>query len=85
MKIGENGITEDDILIHDAHDPDDTTHYMLVRMTLPNFPVATGVIRNCQCVSSYDKSMDEQIRVAQKKRKITNVDDLIRQNSWIVE
>ncbi|MEA3477710.1 MAG: 2-oxoacid:ferredoxin oxidoreductase subunit beta [Bacteroidota bacterium] len=85
VKIGENGITEDDILMHDAHDPDDTTHYMLVRMTLPNFPVATGVIRNCQCVDSYDKLMAEQIRVAKKKRKITNVDDLIRQNSWIVE
>jgi len=85
VKIGENGITEDDILVHDAYDPDDTTHYMLVRMTLPNFPVATGVIRNCQCSANYDKSMEDQVKMAQKKGKIKNVNDLIRQNSWVVE
>ncbi len=35
VTIGKNGITEKDILVHDANNPDDTTHYMLVRMTLP--------------------------------------------------
>jgi len=85
VKIGENGITEDDILVHDAHDPDDTTHYMLVRMTLPNFPIATGVIRNCQCQANFDKSMEDQVIHAQKQKQIKNVNDLIRQNTWVVE
>ena len=85
VKIGENGIREKDLLVHDAYDPDDTTHYMLVRMTLPNFPVATGVIRSCQCVANYDKSMEDQVRMAQKHSKIKNVNDLIQQNTWVIE
>ena len=85
VKIGENGVREEDILIHDAQDPDDTTHYMLVRMTLPNFPVATGVIRNCQCTANFDKAMEDQVAAARKHSKIKNVNDLIQQNTWVVE
>ncbi len=48
VKIGENGIRKEDILIHDAVNPDDTRHYMLARMTLPEFPIATGVIKACK-------------------------------------
>ena len=77
VTIGENGITEDDILIHDAHNPDDTTHYMLVRMTLPEFPVATGVIRACQCNDPYDQLLQEQVDLARKNSHIKNMDDLI--------
>ena len=77
VTIGENGITEDDILIHDAHDPDDTTHYMLVRMTLPEFPVATGVIRACHYDDPYDQVLQEQVDLARKNSRIKNMDDLI--------
>jgi 2-oxoglutarate ferredoxin oxidoreductase subunit beta len=77
VTIGENGITEDDIIVHDAHDPDDTTHYMLVRMTLPDYPVATGVIRSCQCLDSYDQVLQEQMNSARSGSKITKMDDLI--------
>ena len=45
VTIGENGVTEDDLIVHNAQDPDDTNHYRLVRMGLPEFPVAMGVIR----------------------------------------
>jgi 2-oxoglutarate ferredoxin oxidoreductase subunit beta len=77
VTIGENGVTEEDILIHDAHDPDDTTHYMLVRMTLPDFPVATGVIRDCHCYDPYDQVLEEQVKHAREKGKIKKMDDLI--------
>ena len=43
VTIGENGITEDDILVHDAHESDVTLHQMLVRM---EYPLATGIIRS---------------------------------------
>jgi 2-oxoglutarate ferredoxin oxidoreductase subunit beta len=45
-EIGKNGITEDDILIHNAHDPDPTLHLALINMKSPEFPVALGVIRD---------------------------------------
>ena len=84
-RIGKNGISKDDVLIHDARDPDDTTHYMLVRMTLPDFPLATGVIRNCPGVSNYGMLLEEQMEKAKENTKIKNVIDLIKENSWIVK
>lgn len=42
VTLGENGITEDDILVHDAKEKDPTLHQMLVRL---NYPLATGIIR----------------------------------------
>ena len=42
VTIGENGITEDDILVHNAQEPDVTLHQMLVRM---EYPLVTGIIR----------------------------------------
>jgi hypothetical protein len=43
VRIGENGIREQDILVHDAVNHLDTRHYMLVRMALPEYPIAMGV------------------------------------------
>ncbi len=84
VTIGENGITEKDILVHDAHNPDDTTHYMLVRMTLPEYPVATGIIRSVSD-TTYDKALQDQVKEAKENSKIKCMDDLLRQNSWIVK
>ena len=83
VKIGENGITEKDILVHDATDPDDTTHYMLVRMTLPEYPVATGVIRSCDCSDSFDKLLDEQVKKAKQTTKIRNMQELIHSGNTL--
>lgn len=83
VTIGKNGITEDDILVHDAHDPDDTTHYMLVRMTLPDFPVATGVIRSCHCFEPYDKVLEDQVKEAREVNPLKNMDDLLNSGSTL--
>ncbi len=42
VTIGENGITEKDILVHDAKEPDPTLHMALINMKAP---VVMGVIR----------------------------------------
>lgn len=76
VKIGENGITEKDILVHDAKDPDDTRHYMLSRMTLPDFPVAMGVIRQWDG-KTYEELLHEQVAHARETTKIKTVDDLL--------
>ena len=83
VTIGEKGITEEDILVHDAHDPDDTTHYMLVRMTLPDFPVATGVIRSCHCFEPYDKLLEDQVKEAREENSLKNMDDLLNSGSTL--
>jgi 2-oxoglutarate ferredoxin oxidoreductase subunit beta len=84
VKIGENGVTADDILIHDAHEPDPSVHMSLINMQLPEFPVAFGVIRSVPSLV-YDVEMEAQIQQVQQKRKITCVDDLLRSgNTWEV-
>ncbi|MCU0370199.1 MAG: 2-oxoacid:ferredoxin oxidoreductase subunit beta [Bacteroidales bacterium] len=77
VKLGENGITEDDLLRHDPTNPDDMTHYTLVRMGLPEFPVAMGVIRSCDCNDPYDELYERQIAEAKAKSKIKCMDDLL--------
>ncbi|MCD4723471.1 MAG: 2-oxoacid:ferredoxin oxidoreductase subunit beta [Bacteroidales bacterium] len=85
VTIGKNGITEKDILIHDAHNPDDTTHYMLVRMTLPEYPVATGVIRFCECTGTYNAELELQIEKAKANPEVKSLQELIEKNSFLVE
>jgi 2-oxoglutarate ferredoxin oxidoreductase subunit beta len=77
VKLGENGITEDDLLRHDPTNPDDMTHYTLVRMGLPEFPVAMGVIRSCDCNEPYDVMYERQVEAAKAKSNIKCMDDLL--------
>lgn len=76
VEIGKNGVTKDDILVHDAHNPDDTRHYMLSRMTLPDYPVAMGVIRACKS-TVYEDILYKQIDEAKEKQKVKTVKDLL--------
>lgn len=76
VKIGENGITKDDILVHDAHSQDPTLHFMLSRMTLPEYPIAMGVIRSIETII-YEKALEEQIKEAKEKTKINTVQELL--------
>jgi 2-oxoglutarate ferredoxin oxidoreductase subunit beta len=77
VTIGENGITEKDIAIHNALDPEDSTHYMLVRMGLPELPIAMGVIRAVKD-SVYESLLYKQVKSATENSKIKNVNELLR-------
>jgi len=75
VTIGENGVTENDILIHDVHSENSTLHYMLVRMKLPEFPVAVGVIRDVKG-PVYEESLYDQIEQEKLTSKFKSLDDL---------
>ncbi|MDX9904958.1 MAG: 2-oxoacid:ferredoxin oxidoreductase subunit beta [Bacteroidales bacterium] len=75
--IGENGVKESDVLVHDPTNPNDMTHYTLVRMGLPEFPVAMGVIRSCDCMEPYDELYERQIAEVKQKSRIKCMDDLL--------
>jgi len=76
VTIGENGVTEDDLIVHNTKDFDDTNHYRLVRMSLPEFPVAMGVIRAIDN-SVFESDLYEQVQHAKETSKIKNMDDLM--------
>lgn len=75
VKIGENGITEKDILIHDAKSIDPTLHFKLGNMC-GDLPVALGVIRNIDQLS-YDEAVENQIADVQAKRPIRKLEDFL--------
>jgi 2-oxoglutarate ferredoxin oxidoreductase subunit beta len=85
VKIGENGISEKDIIVHDATEPNPGIQYMLANMRYPEFPVALGVIRSVEGVT-YDNAVAEQISEIKKTSKIKCMDDLLMHGStWKVE
>ncbi|MCC7331342.1 MAG: 2-oxoacid:ferredoxin oxidoreductase subunit beta [Flavobacteriales bacterium] len=75
VTIGENGITESDILVHDATTKSNVLHNMLIQMKLPEFPIAMGVIRNTEA-SVFDKEFTAQITNQQETSKLKSLDDL---------
>ncbi len=76
VTIGENGITLQDIMVHDQHQVDPGIHLMLAQMTPPEYPVALGVIRSVRS-ATYDQLVEGQIKTAKEKSKIKCVDDLL--------
>ena len=61
VTIGEDGVTEDDILVHDAREQDPTLHQMLVRL---QDPIVTGLIRSYQDVTLEERedALTEQVK-----------------------
>jgi 2-oxoglutarate ferredoxin oxidoreductase subunit beta len=85
VTIGENGITSEDILVHDVTEPFGYIHQQLIGMKLPDFPVAMGVIRAVEALV-YDQMMEKQIADVKSKSKIKSIDDLLSSgNTWVVE
>lgn len=85
VKLGENGITLKNILIHDALEPNPGIQYMLANMNYPEYPVALGVVRSVSA-PTYDRSVHNQIDEIKKTAKIKCMDDLLMGGStWKVE
>ncbi len=72
VTIGENGVSEDDILIHDAKCEENTLHQMLVKL---QYPLATGIIRSFEDFTFEEREaeLNEQVK---SKSKFSKVDDL---------
>lgn len=84
VTIGQGGFTMDDILVHDAYNPNPGIHMMLANMEYPDYPVALGVIRNVKD-STYDDNVRDQVLEVMKTAKIKSVDDLLNSgDTWDV-
>ncbi|WP_300828175.1 2-oxoacid:ferredoxin oxidoreductase subunit beta [uncultured Rikenella sp.] len=85
VKIGENGITRADILVHNAHEPNPGIHMMLVNMKAPDMPVALGVIRAVKD-HTYDDQVRDQLIEVRMRAKIFNMDQLLHSGeTWEVK
>ncbi|WP_242084132.1 2-oxoacid:ferredoxin oxidoreductase subunit beta [Aestuariivivens sediminis] len=72
VNIGENGVTEEDILIHDAKTEDPTLHQMLVRL---RYPLVTGIIRSFED-KTFEVRENEVTKQVKEDSKFVKADDL---------
>jgi 2-oxoglutarate ferredoxin oxidoreductase subunit beta len=63
VRIGENGATVDDLLVHDETRERPSRAFQLSRMELPDFPVPIGVFRAVQR-PTFELAVKEQIEAA---------------------
>lgn len=94
VTIGENGITEADLLVHDAHKVDPTFHLKLAMMGYSPYgyagctdelPIALGVIRDVEAMT-YDQAVAEQIEDVKGKKKQRTLRDLLMSgDTWEVK
>ena len=82
VKLGEDGYTEADVLVHDAKCEDNTLQLKLAEM---EWPVALGVIRDVEA-PTYDDSVWSQIEEIKEKKKYHNFAELLETNDiWEVK
>ena len=86
VTIGENGVTKEDILVHDATTVSPVLHSMLAMMhTTPGMPLALGVIR-CVEAPTYDREVTRQIIEEQEKKPDLTLQSYLNSlSSWEVK
>jgi 2-oxoglutarate ferredoxin oxidoreductase subunit beta len=83
--LGENGITEKDLMVHDANTESPGVHSMLIDMAYPDLPVALGVIRAVND-KTYDDNVRDQVIDAIEHAQIHNMDELLHSGAtWEVK
>ena|SRR5687768_6195614 len=84
VEIGVNGVTEQDILIYDAHQDSGAMAYLISRFDLPNFPVPIGVFRSVER-PTYERQIEAQMGLAKQKQGEGSIEKLLRSgDTWQV-
>ncbi len=86
VEIGRDGITLDDILVHDAHAQDNTLQLKLALMgDGDGFPIALGVIRDVEA-PTYDEAVETQIQEVKAHKPYHTFAELLETNdTWEVK
>ena len=77
VEVGVNGVTIDDILIHDQYEKNPGIQRMLGKMKPPDLPLALGVIRSAKA-ETYDDKLKMLVESANVSSNIKCVDDLLK-------
>ena len=85
VKIGENGVTREDILVHDAHNMNPTMAQLLASFALPDFPVPLGVLRSIK-KPVYNEQVEMQVQEVKKAKGEKTVQQIIEATDiWTVD
>ena len=83
VTLGENGVTEKDLLVYDA--TDQNLAYMISNLDVPEFPVPMGVFLDIER-PTYEDLLGEQIQKARKRATTApDLQQLVQgRNTWTV-
>lgn len=88
VTLGENGLTEEDLLVHDIHLTDPSVAFMLARMEYregSEFPQPVGIFRAVER-ATYEDMLTDQIEAAIGKQGAGSLEKLINSgDTWTVE
>jgi len=83
VSLGEGGVTEADLLVHDETDP--LIAFMLAHLWWPDFPVPVGIVRNI-ARPTHDQMITDQIAQATAARGAGDLRRLLNAGeTWTVE
>jgi 2-oxoglutarate ferredoxin oxidoreductase subunit beta len=84
VQVG-NGITADDLLIHDERAEEPSLAYLLSRMVYPRFPECIGIFRAVER-PTYDDLVNKQIEDVVKAKGKGKLEDLFASDdTWVVQ
>ncbi|MFL5668642.1 MAG: 2-oxoacid:ferredoxin oxidoreductase subunit beta [Chloroflexota bacterium] len=85
VTLGENGVTEADLLVHDEQADQPYLALMLSRMAWPDFPVPVGVFRAVER-PTHDRLIEDQIAAAVARSGSGTLEDVLSGGeTWTVE
>ena len=86
VTVGQDGYTIDDVLVHDAHTPENFLHQQLAMMDGKRLPLAIGVIRDV-AAPTYETEVEAQVEEVKTKKGFTSLRDLIlkTKETWKVK
>jgi 2-oxoglutarate ferredoxin oxidoreductase subunit beta len=82
VTVGEGGVTEGDVLVHDEKNRMLAT--MLAAMQSPEFPVALGVLY-CDPAPSFERAVRDQVETAKQRVPTADLNEYLRRgHTWAV-
>jgi 2-oxoglutarate ferredoxin oxidoreductase subunit beta len=80
-----NGVSEDQLIVHDEKAPDSYLAYMLARMEYPDYPVPVGVFRDVE-KPTYEDLLTGQVQTAIEKMGAGDLMKLLNAgDTWTIE
>lgn len=77
VTLGENGVTEDDLLVHDEYNKSSAYAQILAELRNPDYPEPMGVLRQLKGKPTYDKAVYDQVRGAMNNNGSNDLESLI--------
>ncbi|MEE9218394.1 MAG: 2-oxoacid:ferredoxin oxidoreductase subunit beta [Acidobacteriota bacterium] len=83
VRLG-NGISEEDLLVHDENTESATHAYLLTQMASPHYPVPVGVFRAVER-STYDQLLQNQVDTAIRDKGEGTIGELLKSGeTWTI-